>query len=56
LKGSVRDSFPPLKPAVFLAFRTRYQMDGFLKAHSLELPQTFEQVRRDSETALAFSK
>lgn len=41
---------------MFLAFRTRYQMDGFLKAHSLELPQTFEQVRRDSETALAFSK
>ena len=39
-----------------LGFRTRYQMDAFLKTHGLELPLTLDQVRRDSETALAFSK
>lgn len=39
-----------------LGFSTRYQMDGFLKAHRLELPLSLEQVRRDSETALAFRK
>ena len=39
-----------------LGFRTRDQMDGFFKTHGLDLPLTLEQVRRDSETALAFSK
>ena len=39
-----------------LGIRTRQQMDAFLKAHGVELPLTLEQVRRDSETALAFSK
>lgn len=31
-------------------------MDSFLKSHGLEFPLTLDQVRRDSETALAFSK
>lgn len=39
-----------------LGLRTRYKIDAFLKAHGVELPLTMEQVRRDSETALAFSK
>jgi hypothetical protein len=39
-----------------LGFHTGQQMDAFLKAHGVDLPLTMEQVRRDSETALAFSK
>jgi hypothetical protein len=39
-----------------LGFRSRHQMEAFLKAHSVDLPLTIEQVRQDSETALAFSK
>jgi hypothetical protein len=39
-----------------LGFRTRHQMDGFLKAHGIDLPLTIDQVHRDSETALAFSE
>lgn len=39
-----------------LGFRSRYEMDGFLKAHGVFLPDTIEDVRRDSEVALAFSK
>jgi hypothetical protein len=39
-----------------LGFRSRHQMDLFLKTHGIEFPFTLEGVRRDSETALAFSK
>jgi len=39
-----------------LGFRTRQQMDAFLQDHGVYLPLTIEQVRHDSETALAFSK
>ncbi len=39
-----------------LGFRSRYEMDGFLKTHGVFLPITIEDVRRDSETALTFSK
>ncbi len=39
-----------------LGFRTRHQMDAFLKMHGFEVPLSLEQVRRDTETALAFSK
>jgi Uncharacterised protein family (UPF0175) len=39
-----------------LGFRSRQQIDAFLKTHGVELPLTLEQVRRDSENALAFSK
>jgi hypothetical protein len=39
-----------------LGLRTRYEIDAFLKSHGVELPITMEQVLRDSETALAFSK
>ena len=36
-----------------LGLRSRYEMDGFLKAHGVFLDMTLEDVRRDSETALA---
>jgi hypothetical protein len=39
-----------------LGMRSRYEMDGFLKAHALFLPETVEEVVADSETAIAFSK
>jgi hypothetical protein len=39
-----------------LGIRTLDQMNAFLKAHGVELPLTIEQVRSDSDTALAFSK
>jgi hypothetical protein len=39
-----------------LGIKSRYEMDGFLKSHGVLLPLTIEDVRGDSETALAFSK
>ena len=39
-----------------LGIRSRYEMDGFLKAHGVPLQTTLEQVVADSETAIAFSK
>ena len=39
-----------------LGIPSRYQMDGVLKAHAVLLPVTMEEVVRDSETAIAFSK
>jgi hypothetical protein len=34
-----------------LGIRSRYEMDGFLKAHRVFLELTVEDVRRDSEVA-----
>jgi hypothetical protein len=39
-----------------LGVRSRYEMDGVLKAHGVLLPDTMEQVIADSDTAAAFSK
>ena len=39
-----------------LGIRSRYEMDGVLKAHGVPLPTTLEQIVADSETAIAFSK
>jgi len=39
-----------------LGIASRYEMDGFLKAHGVFLDLTLEDVRKDSETALAFSR
>ena len=39
-----------------LGIRSRYEMDGFLKAHGVLLSLTIDAVRRDSQPALAFSK
>jgi hypothetical protein len=39
-----------------LGISSRYEMDGFLKAHGVLLPITMEDVIGDSKTAAAFSK
>lgn len=39
-----------------LGISSRNDMDGFLKAHGLLLPITLEDVKRDTETASAFSR
>jgi hypothetical protein len=39
-----------------LGIRSRYEMDGFLKARGVLLPDAIEQVLTDSDTAIAFSK
>jgi hypothetical protein len=39
-----------------LGFPSRHQMETFLKFHGVDLPLTIEQVRSDSDNALAFSQ
>ena len=39
-----------------LGIGSRYEMDGFLKAHGVFLELTLDDVRKDSDTALAFSR
>ena len=39
-----------------LGIRSRYEMDGFLKSHGLFLDLTLEDVRKDSDAALASSR
>jgi hypothetical protein len=39
-----------------LGIESRYEMDGFLKAHGVFIDLTLDDVRKDSETALAFSR
>ena len=39
-----------------LGIDSRYEMDGFLKAHKVFLDLSLEDVRRDSEAALAPSR
>ncbi len=39
-----------------LGIASRYEMDGFLKAHGVLSPLTLEDVVKDSQTAIAFSK
>jgi hypothetical protein len=39
-----------------LGIRSRYEMDGFLKAHGVLLSDTAQQVVADCETAIAFSR
>lgn len=37
-----------------LGIPSRYEMDGFLKAHDIMLPLTVADVERDAETAIRF--
>jgi hypothetical protein len=37
-----------------LGIRSRYEMDGFLKAHEIFLPLTVEDVERDAAAARVF--
>ncbi len=39
-----------------LGIPTRYEMDGFLKAHGVFLPATLDDVLKDSETASNFAR
>jgi len=39
-----------------LGFLSRHQMETFLKLHGVDPPLTIEQVRNDSDNALAFSQ
>ena len=39
-----------------LGIESRYEMDGFLKAHGVFLDLTLEDVQQDSDTALALSR
>jgi hypothetical protein len=39
-----------------IGLRSRYEMDGFLKAHGLLLDLTMDDVRRDSEVAGGLSQ
>lgn len=39
-----------------LGYLSRHQMETFLKLHGVDLPLTIEQVRSDSDNALAFSQ
>jgi len=41
---------------LLLGIRTRYEMDGFLKARGVSLPETLEEVIADSEAAISFLK
>jgi hypothetical protein len=39
-----------------LGIPSRYQMDGFLKVHGVFLPITAEEIVKDSQTAITFSR
>jgi len=39
-----------------LGFQTRYEVDGFLKAHGLAVQESLEEVQRDSERVLALGR
>jgi hypothetical protein len=46
----------PYQARQLLGIRSRYEMDGFLKARGLFLPATIEEIVADSQTAIAFSR
>jgi hypothetical protein len=39
-----------------LGFETRYEVDGFLKAHGIAVQDRLEEVERDSEQVLALGR
>ena len=39
-----------------LGIASRYEMDGFLKAHGVFFEHTLDDIRADSEVALSFSR
>jgi hypothetical protein len=56
LEGIRSGKFTISQARRLLGIRSRYQMDGFLKAHGVFLYLSLDDVREDSETALAFSQ
>jgi len=41
---------------LLLGFQTRYEVDGFLKAHGLAVQESLEEVRRDGDLVLALGR
>jgi hypothetical protein len=56
LEGVRPGKFTVSQARRLLGIGSRYEMDGFLKAHGVFLDLTLDDVRKDSETALAFSR
>jgi hypothetical protein len=56
LEGVRSGRFTVSQARRLLRIESRYEMDGFLKAHGVFLDLTLDDVRKDSETALAFSR
>jgi hypothetical protein len=56
LEGVRSGKFTVSQARRLLGIASRYEMDGFLKAHGVFLDLTLDDVRKDSETALAFSR
>ena len=46
----------PSQARTLLGIQSRYEMDGFLKAHGVFLDLTLEDVQKDTEAALASSR
>jgi len=56
LEGVRSGKFTVSQARRLLGIESRYEMDGFLKAHGVFLDLTMDDVVKDSETALAFSR
>lgn len=54
LEGLRSEKLTTAQARRLLGFKSRYEMDGFLKAHELFLPSTLDDIRRDADTALTF--
>lgn len=39
-----------------LGFQTRYEVDGFLKAHGLAVQESLEEIQRDSDLVLTLGR
>jgi Uncharacterised protein family (UPF0175) len=56
LEGVRSGKFTVSQARRLLGIGSRYEMDGFLKAHGVFLDLTLDDVRKDSDTALAFAR
>lgn len=56
LEGVRSGKFTVSQARRLLGIWSRYEMDGFLIAHGMFLDLTLDDVRKDSDTALAFSR
>jgi len=54
LEGLRASKFTVAQARRFLGIASRYEMDGFLKAHDILLPLTVGIVEQDAETATRF--
>jgi hypothetical protein len=55
LEGYRSGALTAVQVRQLLGFRTRYELDGFLKQHGVYLNYTVEDVERDAETSREFS-